>query len=879
MKSLGLNEIREKYLSFFEQKKHLRLPSFPLVPINDKSLLLINSGMAPLKTYFTGQEIPPNKRITTCQKCIRTGDIENVGKTARHGTFFEMLGNFSFGDYFKHEIIPWAWEFVTEVMEIPEDRLYVSVYEEDDEAYEIWNKKMGLSTDKIFRMGKADNFWEVGLGPCGPCSEIYYDRGIEFGCDSPDCTVGCECDRYMEFWNLVFTEFCKEEDGTYSKLDHPNIDTGMGLERMATMMQNVTSIFDVDTIKSISDHVCKIAGVEYGKNYNTDVSIRIITDHIRSVVFMTADGVLPSNEGRGYVLRRLLRRAIRHGKLLGINSTFLKPLCETVIEVSKDAYTELVEKQEYIFKVLSVEEERFLETLDQGMEILKGIINRNKKEIQDVLKGSDAFKLYDTYGFPLELTKEIAEEQNMKIDEKEFEKEMEAQRSRARSARSDSTYMGSEETVYNKLDTSITTEFIGYDKYETEAKILAIIKNNEIVDVASEGDEVGIITDKTPLYAESGGQKGDNGEITLNENIFFANDCIKVIGNKIVHLGIVKEGTFKVNEKVSISVDMAKRLDTARNHTTTHLLQKALREVLGNHVEQSGSSVSSDRLRFDFTHFVAMTQEEIERVEDIVNKKILESLDVTVSENTIEEARKLGATALFGEKYGDIVRVVNISKYSIEFCGGTHLKNTSQACTFKLLSESGVAAGVRRIEGITGTSALGYYKSLNAKLKIIGDLFKVTPENILRKVESFITESETINQQFQKFRLKMSLNSLEDMLSNIEYINGKAVIAYSIDGLDVNALKDMGDQIKSKLKSCVIMLSSLKDDKINVIIMVTDDLVKLGVNAGSIIKACAPIIGGNGGGRPNMAQSGGKDSSKISEFYNKAKEMLRENLI
>lgn len=878
MKPLGLNEIREKYLSFFEQKNHLRLPSFPLVPINDKSLLLINSGMAPLKTYFTGQEIPPNKRITTCQKCIRTGDIENVGKTARHGTFFEMLGNFSFGDYFKEEIIPWSWEFVTEVMGIPVDKLYVSVYQEDDETYEIWNKKMGLGTDRIFRMGKDDNFWEVGLGPCGPCSEIYYDRGIEFGCGSETCTVGCECDRYMEFWNLVFTEFSKEEDGTYKKLEHPNIDTGMGLERMATMMQNVTSIFDVDTIKAISDHVCKIAGVEYGKNDNTDISIRIITDHIRSVVFMTADGVLPSNDGRGYVLRRLLRRAIRHGKLLGINKAFLKPLCETVIKVSKEAYKELFEKQDYIFKVILVEEERFFETLDQGMEILKAILDKNKKDIQSVLKGSDAFKLYDTYGFPLDLTKEILEEQNMTIDEEAFEKEMEAQRNRARSARSESTYMGSEQTVYNKLDTNINSVFIGYDKYETESEILAIIKNGEIVESANALDEVAIILDKTTLYAESGGQKGDNGKIQLNNNIFIVNDCIKVIGNKIVHLGIIKQGTFKVNEKVKVSVDIEKRLDTARNHTTTHLLQKALREVLGNHIEQAGSYVSSERLRFDFTHFVAMTNDEIERVEDIVNKKILESLDVNVSENTIEEARKLGATALFGEKYGKIVRVVNVSDYSIEFCGGTHLKNTSQAGTFKLMSESGVAAGVRRIEGITGTSALSYYKSLNTKIKIIGDLFKVTPENILRKVESFMLESEVLNRKMEQLNEKMSLSFVEDIVSNIEYINDKAVIAYNLEGLDINALKTIGDQIKTKLKSCVIMLGSLKDDKTNVIIMVTDDLVKSGVNAGNIIKACAHIIGGNGGGRPNMAQLGGKDYSKISDFYAKAKELVRDTI-
>ena len=665
MKPMGVNELREAFLSFFESKDHLRLPSASVIPHNDNSLLLINSGMAPLKPYFTGQEIPPRRRVTTCQKCIRTGDIENVGKTARHGTFFEMLGDFSFGDYFKNEIIPWSWEFVTKVLEIPEDKLYVTVYKDDEEAAQIWHEKVGVPKDRIFYMGKEDNFWEHGTGPCGPCSEIYYDRGEEYGCGKPTCTVGCDCDRYMEFWNLVFTQFNAQPDGTYTDLEFKNIDTGMGLERLATIMQGVDSIFDVDTIKALRDEVCRVANVEYMKEHKIDVSVRVITDHIRSVTFMTADGVLPSNEGRGYVLRRLLRRAARHGKLLGIENEFLAGLCDTVIACSGEAYPELVEKRDYIKKVISVEENSFYKTIDKGMELLKADMAEMKAQGRTILNGKESFRLYDTYGFPIDLTKEILEEEGMSLDEEAFQEEMQIQKERARAARAESNYMGAAETVYNQIDASLTTTFVGYEQSSIDdAKVIALVADNAVATQAGPGQDVAVFLDKSPFYAEMGGQVGDIGIIKTDMGTVEVTDCIHVVGGKTAHIGQVVDGMISVGERATASYDVKNRLSIARNHSATHLLQQALRDVLGTHVQQAGSYVSAGRLRFDFTHFTAMTPDELKKVEQIVNEKIYESIPVTVSEMSLDAARKMGATALFGEKYGQTVRVVDMGGYS-----------------------------------------------------------------------------------------------------------------------------------------------------------------------------------------------------------------------
>lgn len=879
MKPMGVNEIREKFLSFFEGKGHLRLPSASLVPHNDNSLLLINSGMAPLKPYFTGQVIPPRRRVTTCQKCIRTGDIENVGKTARHGTFFEMLGNFSFGDYFKKDVIPWAWEFITKVLEIPEDRLYITVYKDDEEAAQIWHDVIGVPKERIFYMGKEDNFWEHGTGPCGPCSEIYYDRGPEYGCGKPGCTVGCDCDRYMEFWNLVFTQFNAEEDGTYSDLAQKNIDTGMGLERMATIMQNVDSIFDVDTLKALRDEVCRVAGVEYMKDHKTDVSVRVITDHIRSVTFMTADGVLPSNEGRGYVLRRLLRRAARHGKLLGIDKEFLADLCEVVIAHSGDAYPELVEKKEYIRKVISVEENSFYKTIDNGMEILKDYMDEMQSKGIKVLDGEKTFRLYDTYGFPIDLTKEILEEAGMELDEDAFQSEMKAQKERARNARAKSTYMGAAETVYNQLDTSLKTEFVGYSENSVDdATITALVANGEIADTATVDSEVAIFLDKTPFYAEMGGQVGDTGIIKTDMGTVEVSDCIRVVGGKSAHIGVVVDGEIKVGDKAEAAIDVKNRIAISRNHSATHLLQKALREVLGTHVEQAGSYVSADRLRFDFTHFQAMTAEEIKKVEDIVNEKILEGLDVTTTETSMEEARKMGAMALFGEKYGDVVRVVNMGGYSIELCGGVHLKNTAQAGSFKIVSEGGVAAGVRRIEALTGEGALKFYQSQGDELKQVCAITKTTSENMVKHIEDLLKQQKEMAKEIEALKAKMAGSAAEDIIKNAENVNGVNVVCAVIEDTDTNGLKTMGDELKNKLGSAVVVLASVKEGKIGLVAMATDDAVKKGAHSGNIIKAAAAVCGGGGGGKPNMAQAGGKDASKLAEAVEKAKEVIKEQL-
>ena len=872
MKYLGVNEIREEFLKFFESKDHLRLPSFPLVPRNDNSLLLINSGMAPMKAYFTGQEIPPSKRVTTCQKCIRTGDIDNVGKTARHGTFFEMLGDFSFGDYFKNEIVPWSWEFVTKVLEIPEDRLYVTIYEEDDETGKIWHDVVGLPWDRIVKLGKEDNFWEHGTGPCGPCTEIYYDRGPEYGCDSPTCGVGCDCDRYMEFWNLVLTQFNAEEDGTYTELAMKNVDTGMGLERMATIMQGVDSIFDVDTVKSIRDAVCAKAGVEYGKDHKTDVSVRVITDHIRSVTMMTADGVLPSNEGRGYVLRRLLRRAARHGKLLGIEGEFLAELSKSVIACSGEAYPELVEKQDYIFKILSIEENSFYKTIDKGMEILKADMEEMKAAGEKVMSGEKSFRLYDTYGFPVDLTKEILAEEGMEIDEDAFTAEMKAQKERARSARAKSNYMGAAETVYNELPVELETAFVGYDVYDVaNAKIVALVANEAVAETAQAGDTVAVFLDRTPFYAESGGQVGDQGVIKTETGVVKVTNCVKVVGGKIAHMGEVTEGLVQVGEMACASIDVELRMASSRNHSATHLLHKALRTVLGTHVEQAGSYVSAERLRFDFTHFAAMTADEIKEVERLVNDAIFASYDVHTDEMSIDEARNRGAMALFGEKYGEVVRVVDMGGYSIELCGGAHLKNTAQVGSFKILSENGVAAGVRRIEAVTGKEALKHYQAQEDEIKEICRLVKSTPEQLL-------AEQKETAKELEKLKAKMAGGAADEMLNSKVEIGGVAVLAAEVKDMDGNALCTMGDQLKQKLGSGVVVLASGKDGKVNLMAMATDDVVKKGAHAGNIIKAAAAVCGGGGGGRPNMAQAGGKDASKIADALEKAKAVVAEQL-
>ncbi len=879
MKKLGLNQLREMYLEFFESKDHLRVKSFPLVPQNDKSLLLVNAGMAPLKPYFTGQEVPPNKRMTTCQKCIRTGDIENVGKTARHATFFEMLGNFSFGDYFKEESIAWAWEFLVDVLEIPGDKLHISVFEEDQEAADIWHNNIHVPKERIYFLGKEDNFWEVGVGPSGPCSEIHYDRGEKYGCGDPDCKVGCECDRFMEVWNLVFTQFNKEEDGSYTPLPNPNIDTGMGLERLAAMMQDVDSIFDVDTIKAVRDHVCLIGGVTYGQDDQKDISIRIITDHIRSSIFMASDGVLPSNEGRGYVMRRLIRRAVRHGKLLGIKDMFLVELSKTVIENSKHEYTELEEKADYITKILSVEEERFNETIDHGLEILKAYVKDLKEENKTVLSGEDSFKLYDTYGFPLDLTKEILEEENLTVDEDEFTSQMEKQKDRARKARGDNSFMGAESSIFSTLDACLTCEFVGHEaRVIKDAAILVLTHENTIVEEVTEGANVSVITDLTPFYAEGGGQAGDIGIITTPNGKIEVQDTIHAIGQKIVHIGRVVSGTVKKGEKATMAVDGSNRLNTARNHTATHLAQQALKDVLGNHIEQAGSNVNSERLRFDFSHFEAMTDAQIKEVESIVNQRIFESIDVEISERNIDDARKMGATALFGEKYGDLVRVVQVKDYSIELCGGTHLSNTAQISLFKIVSENGVSSGVRRIEAITGPVALDYYRNQEDQLKEVSGLLKTSPDQLVSRIEVLSRDLKEAQRQLDKIQNEMSQTKAGDVLSEAVDVKGVKLLVVRMDELDMNGLRNMGDKLKDKLKVGVVVLASGKDGKVSFLVMATKEAVELGVHSGNLIGQIAKIAGGGGGGRPNMAQAGGKDVSKIDKALGMAQEILETGL-
>ena len=878
MQPYGVNQLRKMFLEFFESKGHLAMKSFSLVPHNDKSLLLINSGMAPLKPYFTGQEIPPRRRVTTCQKCIRTGDIENVGKTARHGTFFEMLGNFSFGDYFKNEAIEWSWEFLTEVVGLDPDRLYPSIYEEDEEAFEIWNKKMGIPAERIFRFGKADNFWEHGSGPCGPCSEIYYDRGEKYGCGSPDCTVGCECDRYMEIWNNVFTQFDNDGHGHYSELEQKNIDTGMGLERLASVVQDVDSIFDVDTLKALRDHICRLADTEYGKDAQADISIRVITDHTRSVTFMISDGIMPSNEGRGYVLRRLLRRACRHGRLLGIEGSFIPELAQTVIEGSKDGYPELEEKKDFILKMIAKEEDQFNKTIDQGLGILAEMTAKMEAEQTTTLSGADAFKLYDTYGFPIDLTKEILEEKGMQVDEEGFHASMEVQRKTARAARGETNYMGADVTVYESIDPSITSTFVGYENLAWKSPITVLTSDTEIVEALSDGQRGTVFAEETPFYATSGGQEADTGIIRTAEGEFKVEDTVKLLGGKIGHVGVVIKGMIKIGDQAELCVNAEKRALSARNHSATHLLQKALRTVLGTHVEQAGSSVNEDRLRFDFSHFSAMTAEELQKVEEIVNEQIVAGLPVKVENMPIEEARKTGAQALFGEKYGDVVRVVNMGDYSIEFCGGTHVKNTNEIMAFKILSESGVAAGVRRIEALTSKGLIRYYDNLEKKLNEAAKVLKATPDNLAEKIAHLTAENKALHSEVESLKSKLAQDAMGDVMDQVQEIKGVKLLAAEVDGVDMNGLRDLGDQLKEKLGEGVVVLASGNDGKVSLMVTATDAAMKQGAHAGNLVKAIAGLVGGGGGGRPNMAQAGGKNPAGIQEALKKAAEALEGQL-
>ena len=875
----GVNELRRLYLDFFESKGHLKMKSFSLVPHNDNSLLIINSGMAPLKPYFTGQEIPPRRRVTTCQKCIRTGDIENVGKTARHGTFFEMLGNFSFGDYFKTEAIHWSWEFLTEVVGLDANRLYPSIYEDDDEAFDIWNKEIGIAPERIFRFGKEDNFWEHGAGPCGPCSEIYYDRGEKYGCGKPGCTVGCDCDRYMEVWNNVFSQFNNDGHGHYTDLIQKNIDTGMGLERLAVVVQDVDSIFDVDTLQALRNKVCEMAGVKYKEDEKQDVSIRVITDHIRSVTFMVSDGIMPSNEGRGYVLRRLLRRAARHGRLLGIQDKFLSKLCETVIEGSKDGYPELEEKKEFITKVISEEEEKFNKTIDQGLSILADMEKALEEQNKNVLSGEDTFKLYDTYGFPIDLTKEILEEKNIAIDEEGFSKCMNEQREKARKARKVSNYMGADATVYDEIDPAITSEFVGYDKLKNDSKVTVLTTEEDVVEALSEGDKGTIIVDETVFYATMGGQEGDKGYITSPEGEFKVDTTIKLKGGKIGHVGVMTKGMIKAGDTVTLLVDSEYRADTCKNHSATHLLQKALRTVLGNHVEQKGSYVDPERLRFDFTHFQSMTAEELKKVEDIVNEKIVEAIPVETKIMTIEEAKKTGAMALFGEKYGESVRVVCIDDFSKEFCGGTHVANTANIRLFKIISEAGVAAGVRRIEALTDKGVLKYYEELEKLVKEASEAAKTESVQLVRRIHTMNDEIKALSSENEKLKAELANNALGDVSDNVVEIKGVKFVATKVDNVDMNELRNLGDKIKNEIGSGVVLVvSAIGSDKVNMIAMATDDAVAKGAHAGNLIKAVASLVGGGGGGRPNMAQAGGKNPAGIPELLKKAPNVLEEQL-
>ncbi|MHC9388371.1 alanine--tRNA ligase [Clostridioides difficile] len=875
MEKMGLNEIRSKFLEFFESKGHYVANSYSLVPNNDKSLLLINSGMAPLKNYFSGVEVPPSVRMCTSQKCIRTGDIENVGITARHATFFEMMGNFSFGDYFKRESIKWGWEFVTEWLNIPEDKIWVTVYEEDDDSYDIWAKEMNFPEERMVRLGKDDNFWEIGTGPCGPCSEIYFDRGEEYGCDNPDCKPGCDCDRYLEFWNHVFTQFDRDEEGNYSLLENKNIDTGMGLERMGCIMQGVDTIFEVDTIKSILEAVEKLTGVKYGENPKNDISIRIITDHIRAVTFLVSDGVLPSNEGRGYVLRRLLRRAARHGKLLGVKELFLQKLIDEVIKVNDKAYPVLVEKESYIKKVVGIEEEKFNETIDQGTEILNSYIEVLKNEGKTILSGQEAFKLYDTYGFPIDLTKEILEEEHLSVDEEAFNEEMEKQKERARNARGNMDGESWKEDPLSKLESTVDSTFNGYSEIYGEGTIEAIVKDDELVQSAKEGDKVSIVLDNTTFYPEGGGQVGDCGLITNENLVLEVLNTKKGANNSIKHIGIIKSGRISNGDKVKTLVDGETRMSAARNHSATHLLHKALREVLGEHVNQAGSLVTPERLRFDITHFEAISNEELKVIEEKVNNVILSSLDIKCDIMNIKEAKEKGATALFGEKYGDEVRVVSMGDYSTELCGGTHLTNTSQVGMFKILSEGGVAAGVRRIEAITGKAVYEYLKERDGIISEVCVNLKSKEDNLIQRISSLLEENKNLSKELHDMKAKMSLQSVDSIFDSKVEVNGVNLITNKFEGMDMDTLRETADNLRDKLGSGVVVLANVVDDKVNFVVTATKDVLDKGIHSGNIVREVAKIAGGKGGGRPNMAQAGASDVSKVDQALSYASEVIK----
>lgn len=878
MRKYGVNELRKMFLDFFESKDHLIMKSFSLVPHNDNSLLLINSGMAPLKPYFTGQEIPPRKRVTTCQKCIRTGDIENVGKTARHGTFFEMLGNFSFGDYFKTEAIHWSWEFLTETVGLDPDRLYPSIYEEDEEAFEIWNKVMGIPADRIFRFGKADNFWEHGAGPCGPCSEIYYDRGERYGCGEPGCTVGCECDRFMEVWNNVFTQFESDGKGKYSELTQKNIDTGMGLERLAVVVQDVDSIFEIDTIQALLNKVAELSGIVYKQDSKKDVSLRLITDHVRSCTFMISDGIMPSNEGRGYVLRRLLRRAARHGRLLGIKGEFLADLSNIVISLSKDGYPELEEKQVMILKVLSKEEDKFNKNIDLGLSILGEMQEKMAEAGQRVLCGTDAFKLYDTYGFPLDLTIEILEEKSFTVDEDGFKQAMEEQRRKARTARKTTNYMGMDANVYQLIDPAVSTKFVGYDSLSHESNISVLTSESDIVEALTEGEFGTIIVEETPFYGTMGGQQADTGSITSANGSFQVEDTVHLQGGKVGHVGHMTSGMFQTGDAVTLQVCEDRRISTGKNHSATHLLQKALRTVLGDHVEQAGSYVDADRLRFDFVHFSAMTQEEIKETERLINKEIKACLPVVTQEMNLEEAKKSGATALFGEKYGDTVRVVKMGDFSTELCGGTHINNTGVISSFKIISEAGIAAGVRRIEALTGDGLTAYYEKIEHDFHEAARAVKAVPSELLNKIGAMQEELKSLHSENEKLKSRLAKDSLGDVMDQVREINGVKVLAVSALDADVNGLRSLGDQLKEKLGEGIVVIASVQDGKVNLMATVTDTAQARGAHAGNIIKAIAGLVGGGGGGRPNMAQAGGKNPAGVAQALAKVYEVAEEQI-
>ena len=872
----GLNELREMFLSFFESKGHLRLPSFSLVPQNDKSILLINAGMTPMKPWFKGEEEPPRRRVCTCQKCIRTGDIENVGKTARHGTYFEMLGNFSFGDYFKHEAIAWSWEFLTEVVGLEPDRLYPSIYLNDDEAFDIWNKEVGIPAERIFRFGKEDNFWEHGSGPCGPCSEIYYDRGPEYGCGKPGCTVGCDCDRYIEIWNNVFSQFDNDGHGNYTELKQKNIDTGMGLERLACVCQNVDSLFDVDTVMNITHKVSELTGAHYGETEKRDVSLRVITDHIRSATFMICDGILPSNEGRGYVLRRLLRRAARHGKLLGVNDPFLYQVVDTVIHENEGQYPDLREKQTYITKVIRTEEENFGRTIDGGMKIFSDLLAEHKQKLEKIFSGADAFRLYDTFGFPIDLTMEMAADEGLSVDEGAFQKLMKEQKERAREARKALGDLGWAGVEFGKDVPA--TEFVGYDHSECDAKIVAIVADEELRDEVAAGAEAVVVLDHSPFYAEMGGQVADHGTITADGVVFTVADVQKNKGGKFMHYGRLAQGVLHVGDTVHAAIDMERRKAIQRAHSTTHLLDTALKKVLGDHVHQAGSLVEPDRLRFDFTHFEAISPEELRQVEELVNDAILEGYPVVTEVLPIEEAKKKGAVAMFGEKYGETVRVVEMSDFSVEFCGGTHVDNTAKAGPFRIKSESSVASGVRRIEATCGKLSLKAMESSQGVLSRAAQFLKTAPSGLLERMEQQANEMKQLRQALEKFKAEASLGEARQFLASAKTVKDLHVLATTRSGVDTAELRTMGDFLRDKDPKAVAVIASINGEKITFLAVCGKEAVARGIKAGDLVRHVSAICGGKGGGKPDSAMGGGSDPLKVDDALASVDDFVSEKL-